>query len=195
MVDRPIIFSAPMICALLADRKTQTRRLAWRSAPAAVRFDDPSAGMTPGTPSPWQRVQPGTRLWVREAWRAGFGYDGAKIADMAHHARIWFDADGSHEGGSGLKGRPSIHMPRWASRLTLTVTGVRVQRLQEISEADAQAEGARAAYGEPFDPDSALTDRRRFHLLWNHIHGPGSWDANPEVVCLSFRCDRKNIDG
>jgi hypothetical protein len=78
-------------------------------------------------------------------------------------------------------------MPRWASRLTLTVTNVRVQRLQDISVDDAIAEG-RPQGGE------FLSARRWFHQLWNSLHGPEAWDANPWVVCLSFQTHRKNID-
>lgn len=87
---------------------------------------------------------------------------------------------------------PSIHMPRWASRLTLTVTDVRVQRLQEISEEDAQAEGV-----PPFVWVGRHLDaphRYNFQLLWDELHGPGSWDADPHVVALTFAVERRNID-
>jgi uncharacterized protein YhfF len=91
--------------------------------------------------------------------------------------------------------RPSIHMPRWASRLTLTVTEVRVQRLQEISEEDARDEGAGLLLHEheywDGDPDCY---RKLFRVLWTAIHGPAAWDANPEVVALSFTVERRNID-
>lgn len=86
-----------------------------------------------------------------------------------------------------LGGRPSIHMPRWASRILLEITGVRVERLQDISEADADSEGVSVVYGEPFDQANTITDRRRFELLWESINGPGSWDANPWVWVIEFK--------
>ena len=209
MTDRPIIFSAPMVQALLAGRKTQTRRLAWREKECPGGAVNDGGGqmdyIEPSfvrSPSPWRMVQPGDRLWVREAW-CQQSDDGAMVAGRAHYR-----ADGNHVALSDGDGfavttaagreaspwRPSIHMPRWASRLTLTVTDVRAQRLQEITEEDARAEGARAAYGEPFATDSGLTDRRRFQLLWDTLHGPGAWDANPEVVALTFTVAQRNID-
>lgn len=81
----------------------------------------------------------------------------------------------------GLKWRPSIHMPRWASRITLEVTGVRVERLQDISEADALAEGV------TFDPLMHTNPREAYMHLWNAINGPGSWYANPWVWVVEFR--------
>jgi hypothetical protein len=186
VTDRPIIFSAPMVRALLDGRKTQTRRL---------RYVKHGAGQQE---SVWVRVQPGDRLWVRESVRY----------DWARGGGAWIlRADDT--GLLGVRGRtletptphrwptgscPSIHMPRWASRITLTVTEVRRQLLQDISEEDATAEGARTAYGEPFDQNSDLSDHRRFHLLWTHLHGADAWDANPEVVALTFTVARRNID-
>jgi hypothetical protein len=142
------------------------------------------------------------RLWVREAFCPRLGYP-------APIAKPHYRADGDRPEWRGLW-KPSIHMPRWASRLTLTVTDVRVQRLQEITEADAVAEGGigengeapcgegyRDAYwfnhgqdhGESFD-----TPRDSFRDLWNGLHGPAAWDANPWVVALTFTVQRGNID-
>jgi len=90
--------------------------------------------------------------------------------------------------------RPSIYMPRWASRLTLLVTDVRVQRLQDISEADAIAEGIiPTANSQTID---CATERPSdgFRALWNSIHGPEAWDANPWVAAISFDVVRANID-
>ena len=88
--------------------------------------------------------------------------------------------------------RPSIHMPRSASRLTLTVTEVRVQRLQDISEEDARAEGIEGEFL-PW-PQGYWTYRPYFAELWNSLHGPDAWDANPWVVALSFTVQHGNID-
>lgn len=186
MADRPIIFSAPMILALLAGQKTQTRRLA---------------------SSPLANVTPGTKLWAREAWRLHTAHDRLTAAqaftamggDMAHC--VDYLATPRKEAFWG-KSRPSIHMPRWASRLTLTVTEVRVQRLQEISAADAMAEGIQRVGGgvlrwEKYsgaEGQSATCPRAAFALLWNSLHGPDAWDENPEVVAISFRCEQRNID-
>ena len=76
---------------------------------------------------------------------------------------------------------PSIHCPRWASRLTLVVTAVKIERLQKISVEDEQAEGLD-------------TTAEAFDMVWDHLYGPGSWNANPEVVALTFEVHKKNID-
>ena len=157
MADHPIIFSGPMVQALLAGRKTQTRRLAWREEPG---FATPMFGDTPvrhsGRPSPWQKVTPGDRLWVRESGHllreaydsnpaqgdlyrdAGFQHtvDGAIVPARPYDASLseWVD-------DCQRANRPSIHMPRWASRLTLIVEAVKIERLQDISHKDAEAEG------------------------------------------------------
>jgi hypothetical protein len=199
MKERPILFSAPMVRAILAGQKTQTRRalapdLFISSGGAVVRMA--SAG--PATTGireahcPYWR-QPGDRLWVREAW--AWSGDGAIPAfDRVRKGEVWFRADPERT-SPGIRWRPSIHMPRWASRITLEVTGVRVERLQDISEADAQAEGVtpkwepgcsgrlmEALGGFSFRPAaSAYAD------LWEQINGPGSWDANPWVWVVEFR--------
>jgi hypothetical protein len=192
MTDRPIIFSAPMVRALLADKKTQTRRLAT---------------------SPLRLCEVGDRLYVRESiyfWSAGhdceitFAADGSvrqtgpntgEIPDAAL-ARYFKMADRSREKASRIS-RPSIHMPRWASRLTLIVEGVKIEPLQAISEADAIAEGAAKLVhdgeGHFFEHDDG-THVCGYAGLWDHLHGGGSWDANPEVVALTFRVVRGNID-
>jgi hypothetical protein len=198
MADRPILFSAGMIRALLDGRKTQTRR---------ILKPQPLMGYTPDvTASKGVRFAKGDRLWVRETLRAtrsrarthsdrdGWAYDAddAAVELDPHDARISAMIAWAHhkEGDTCV----SIHMPRWASRLTLTVTDVRVERLQAISEEDAAAEGAREAYGEPFYADSSLTDRRRFNLIWETINGAGSWAKNEWVVALTFSVERRNID-
>lgn len=153
MTDRPIIFSFPMVKALLAGTKTQARQM-------ALRFN--------GNPSPWLCVKPGERLWVREAW--------------SHNAP---SLDDCRRGNAIVKPpTSSIRIPRWASRLTLTVTDVRVQRLHAITEAEAQAEGIEAKHGYV----------AAFRRTWNDIHGQFAWDKDPDIVALTFTVEKRNID-
>lgn len=203
MPDHPIIFSAPMIRALLDGRKTQTRRLAFRG----IKVCADGASYGPLT-SPWARVQPGDRLWVRETvacgacapskpsqWAASFWR--REQGSRRNPSGLWYQADGLEpETQITTRGRwvPSIHMPRWASRITLHVEAVRVERLQAISEADATAEGANPAeITDPGDPGFSYSSREGFRLLWNSLHGPDAWASNPEVVVLKFRVVKGNI--
>lgn len=219
-----------MIRALIEGRKSKTRRLAWK------RWYDPDLMRDEDRPSPWQRVQPGDRLWVRENVQAierddgtdGVGYpaDDAwlPIQSTTEAAERWGALFYYRGRGKGRIGNPvpSIHMPRWASRLTLTVTAVRVERLQAISEQDAAAEGVEPPAAEREDHDWSIcpkcggtglhgalghslgvmevdcvecaTSRQRFRHLWSHLHGEDAWDANPEVVVISFDVRKGNID-
>lgn len=187
--DRPIIFSAPMIRALLSGSKTQTRRLAmqWRkTAPDNTSYDRYLID------SPWCRVQAGDRLWVRESFAE---------ADLPRGAAYMADHYGDPR---GLGWRPSIHMPRRASRITLTVTDVRRQRLQEISEEDARAEGiARFRNGDMIMYGIAVPDghelaglcaRETYTSLWCDLHGPSAWNDDPVVIALTFTVAQRNID-
>ena len=148
---------------------------------------------------------PGDQLWVKEtfyAWgRWETRYSAKKGRDEWHFVDMTLEcgkaylyaADGprpqplagKRDGGTTPKWwkRPSIHMPRWASRITLEVTGVRVERLQDISEADALAEGVSAI----LDEMRRATPRCDFQALWQSINGPGSWDANPWVWIVEFK--------
>ena len=237
MTDRPIIFSAPMVRALIEGRKTQTRRalkFAGRSpdyiGPRGCEADPTCWGWempdgyyvtvegdethhAPGWRNGWRdwvgAYAPGDRLYVREAFIGHYAYEVNEYPPRGWGNKpIWFPADGpvpeKHAGQFWHRARPSIHMPRWASRLTLIVTDVRVQRLQEISEADAVAEGAEIAKG-VHGPDGGVmvrTDKaymtvtpyRWFRELWNSIHGHEAWDQNPWVAAISFRVIRANID-
>lgn len=195
MTDRPILFSAPMVRALLEGRKTQTRRILppaaqsrYRETPAGVDVDCGFMGWQPAetvlSEARWVSAKgalppyaPGDRLWVREA----FSY-----ADHLPET-VWYWADGKVAAFDCCRPKPSIHMPRWASRLTLVVTDVRVQRLQDISRDDCIAEGAPP-------PDGAYSMRDSFRMLWEGINGAGSWDANPWVAAISFVVHRANID-
>ena len=188
MTDRPILFSAPMIRALL-EEKTQDRRLAWRECPGC--FGDGmgwagECGLCNGTgqrPTIWQKVKPGDRLWVRETWSDYWSplhglstceYK-ATASDLRRKAKVW---------------RPSTNLPRWASRLTLCVTDVRRERLRDISEGDAVSEGSLCL------PLTSLAAGARgaFAEIWSTIHGPDAWEANPEVVALTFTVHKANID-
>ena len=179
MTDHPIIFSAPMIRALLDGRKTQTRRIlkaVSRKRTLTSRLADP-------------HYATGDRLWVREAFQ---------VCEDADTGDRW-DVYRATTPDAVPLWRSPIHMPRWASRLTLTVTEVRVQRVQEISEADAVAEGADyAANNMGFSPISGQphgvrTFKAGFAHLWNSIHGPDAWDANPWVAAYTVTVHLWNI--
>ena len=195
MADRPIIFSGPMVRALLAGRKTQTRRVG-----PGVKLDDLD----------WSTIRTGTakrehikfpyavgdRLWVRETFRGAAGYDDLSPAGFGNKP-VWHEADG--EPGENWwflskRAQPAIHMPRIYSRITLTVIDVRVQRLQEISEEDAEAEGVAPKL---FGAEHGGEYRRAYITLWNTLNGarPGcSWSANPWVCAVTFTVQRGNID-
>lgn len=210
MKERPILMSAPMVRACLDGTKTQTRR-AIKEQPqemsTAGRSGDEwywksnklDAGYCHTSRRSMERLmephspygQPGDRLWVRENFMdlQGTGiehYDAdrrrQRYAYMAESpAGSWSD---EARKDYGLKWKPSIHMPRAACRIELEITGVRVERLQEISEADAKTEGCcEPACG----PDYTLYKRWAYRQLWNEINGAGAWDANPWVWVVEFK--------
>ena len=184
MKEKPILFSALMVRALLAGTKTQTRRIVkpppkWASASCAgVDFGCPY-----GVPS--------DRLWVREAWAVPHPLDHLKPSEVPQGAALVYYA--ATENLGGLLKRQSLFMPRWASRITLELTAVRVERLQEISEADARAEGSPCvdefSGREVLFPDhsKAGSFRLGYSVLWESINGAGSWAVNPWVWVLSFK--------
>ena len=209
MKERPILFSGPMVRALLAGRKTQTRRVVKGEA---LRWLD-EAGFDPTFVADPANLLcpygvPGDRLWVKETWALHERFtDVARVVYAASQGQSWSEMhrDVPVETAvtryapkpfqEGL--RPSIHMPRWASRLTLEITDVRVERLQDISEADAEAEGIREPSLPPIHMvsadacgqiDRAKADARfLWQFLWSGINGRDSWDANPWVWAVSFR--------
>lgn len=198
MADRPIIFSAPMVRALLDGRKSQTRRIIKRTD--LMEWDGKEMRPIP------IGFAPGDRLYVRESFVTGFDIDdeyGRPAGDKKAWYRAtdinltWFDPD-TESTLDNPPWKPSIHMPRWASRLTLTVTDVRVQRLQEISEADATAEGLVSAYdGWATDAGGSHwgnTAVNSYRVLWNDLHGPDAWDSNPWIAAISFTIHHVNID-
>jgi hypothetical protein len=176
MKTRPILFSAPMVRALLDGRKTQTRRIV-KPQPTYQGFDGPPTYDSFGEFSyPAQRGVkcpygiPGDRLWVRETWRDDL------LPPHYRHIGYLYRADPDEKDDKERPWRPSIFMPRAASRITLEIVSVRVERLREISHEDAMGEGM--AW------DDAVYDYSR---LWESLNGPGSWDANPFVWCVEFR--------
>lgn len=204
MGDKPILFSAPMVRALIEGRKTQTRRpCKW--VPTLPRDGPPISN---------ENIQAGDRLWVREAWRCN-----AWATDLATIFYRASEGDGyttmceqypvaDHKPMRVTRHwRPSIHMPRWTSRLTLVVTDVRVERLHDLSEADAVAEGMTQETADALmDADElamyAATEilcphargRILFEAAWERINGPGSWEANPWVAAYTFDVHHCNID-
>jgi hypothetical protein len=191
MAERPILFSAPMVRAILAGTKTQTRRV--MSDRHRWHFIEATGDLAL---CPYG--QPGDRLWVREAWSTLPMYDAVKPSDMAPYyaGTIRYKADG-HQSG---KLRPGMFMPRWASRITLEITGVRVERLQDISEEDAIAEGIEqmpcqvpnTRLWRNYTPGNGWTSRvaipqNSFRSLWESINGADSWNANPWVWVVEFR--------
>lgn len=210
MKERPILFSAPMVRAILAGEKTQTRRAVTKLPKCS---DDASriewcqwSGLwcAHGGPRDACRCKggvrcpyglPGDRLWVRETHAQFAVGEGDRPVPQCVVYRATCREDGSFDyvGGDGsimgltvTKWTPAIHMPRWASRITLEITDVRVEQLQTISTLEAMAEGADPRPTATGDPSYT----HGFHVLWDSINGerPGcSWDANPWVWALTFR--------
>lgn len=193
MTDKPILMSALMVRALLDGRKTQTRRLAWRPWTDDQREEAQNlhAGiiMGPGKPTIWQSVKPGDRLYVKE-------HHVFETPIMAIGQRIFYEAD--EPGNKMSKWRAGRFMKREFSRLTLIVTATKMERVQEISDDDAIAEGSRIPLAElkPAARKAAWSERQAFSHIWQSLHTkPGArWEDNPEVVALTFTVHQQNID-
>lgn len=218
MKERPILFNTEMVRAILEGRKTQTRRLV---KPQPTVCDDdrgghwwPSnavqsmvhvekelqdyKGLWRGlieTCNPFGEV--GDQLWVRETWyqkgTVGRSFPDDDEYQFFGHKQAAYVADGKAPNDWTVKKRPSIHMPRWASRIQLEVTNIRVELLNDISEADALAEGCIA---DPCDHARQIcedigccgpTAKGHFKSLWESINGDGSWDKNPWVWVVEFK--------
>ena len=221
MKSRPILFSGPMVRALLDDTKTQTRRVgkiqsqdfvglkaeAVRHATLGYQIQAtydayPGRGTARHAICACPFGQPGDQLWVRETFVQGWPPGDDDCPDQ-------FDADGNErpmvtwyrasdpglvwctngEDTERTPWRPSIHMPRSASRITLEITGVRVERLQNISEADALAEGVSDTGAKILDSaaNEVTGPIAEYSVLWESINGPGSWDLNPWVWVVEFK--------
>lgn len=221
--ERPIPFSAAMVRAISAGTKTQTRRALKKQPPNGFKASNcgrPSTmcfhpdyfpyregfgfdlGRSDRTQEFWPKVherslycpygQPGDRLWVREGWKAHSTFDHLPPRDIPQ-SHVWYLADDGYMAES--RTRASMHMPRWASRFSLEITGVRVERLQDISIEDAKAEGA-------WGPDESIVGkvadyfgidvlgvnpRLAYRMLWEQINGTDSWEANPWVWAVEFK--------
>lgn len=209
--ERPILFSGEMVRAILDGRKTQTRRVV-KPQPEPFKAHDrlgpfwwfnrrawglEQLGRIAEKEMPWFLAphcpygQPGDRLWVRENLRQD-PLDGLWKYEEDFTPLIDLEDEIDAVGWVVTRKRdycPSIHMPRWASRITLEITDVRVERVQEISEADARAEGAEPRLSGTSDWGPIRSHRTGFVYLWNQINearGYG-WLANPWVWCLTFR--------
>lgn len=227
MKERPILFSAPMVRAILDGRKTQTRR-ALKIQPTIIRDPFPTTddvkhifrfkqstgiyqclGMQ-NLIDTCKFGKVGDRFWVRETWQHSNHPFGHLDQDCSifYRADYWDDPHGM-DGEKSPEGKyrdwkPSIHMPRWASRIDLEITGVRVERLQDISEADAIAEGAklfdnipigtpgprpaRWSMENPTNTDQCLsTAKWAFANFFQKINGGDAWNDNPWVWVIEFK--------
>lgn len=196
--ERPILFSAPMVRAILEGRKTMTRRVVSpRLTPDGMWARDDSRGcerlfrhgeVAPRGAKPWWPIGgingaisrcpygvPGDMLWVRETWASDVDGCPAGLSYRADH----LDPRGDGP-ANPMRWRPSIFMPRWASRITLEVTGVRVERLQDITAGDAECEGVDAAHCGRIDA---------FERLWDSINSSRGygWTVNPWVWVVTFK--------
>lgn len=227
MNTHPIIFSAPMVRAIISGRKNQTRRVVKPQppeycSPIEVGRYPPTVVDRHGEEQPGAEIfgaydldgewgcrcpygQPGELLWVRETFIAGLGVGGyapgvdpdkdqfGKTIDVIYRAD-----DGENE-RTAAGWQPSIHMPRWASRLTLEITDVRVERVQDISQQDCFSEGLKnrdfnAHCERTGDPGTSCQDT--FAELWDSINAKRGygWDVNPWVWALTFKAHQMNID-
>lgn len=212
MTVKPIIFSAPMVRALLEGRKTQTRRvlkpqpggsyLGLLNRPRGLRAWFAGGQGEYSSREINLRYRIGDLLWVRETWAPLHALTHNDPGTQALADNGFYRADCSTVDGEIARWRSSIHMPRWASRITLEVTGVKVEKLQDISEADARAEGIEWRYGAwgTWNPDGtnrcggSHDPREAYRCLWININGAGSWEADPWVVAITFKVHRQNID-
>lgn len=184
--EKPILFSGPMVRAILDGCKTQTRRVIKPQPDKEVIH-----GSCRAICGPPPIYESGMRLWIKEShrllncqcretcWRPGM---------------VWYEADQSgYDGASLEKLRPSIHMPRWACRITLEVTGARVERLQDISEADAEDEGCIQTFQKVRQAGGAVVETptlavEHFENLWDSINSKRApWKSNPWVWVISFK--------
>jgi len=248
MTDRPILFSAPMVRALLEGRKTQTRRIItphnlriytggldysgryvkpdqsmletafnnarnFRSIEGVFAWvTDPAPHQIGAVMSQWTgrlAYSAGDRLWVREAWRCEARLDkrAPRDIDTNYPGVKYVATDEPDDFGIEGKERRAMHMPRWASRITLQVTDVRIERLHDCSETDAIAEGCSQKLANEIMTPEELAVFASTHILcpeargrilyefhWERINGDGAWDKNPWVAAYTFNVINRNID-
>ncbi len=213
MTDRAMLYSAPMARALWGDRKTQTRRIL-KDQPINPYIENgdwwDETARNVATPMVL-KAYVGDRIWVRESWRVnGWATDVATIVYRASERDSYTEmteqfpiAGRRYIAPTYDRWRSSLHMPRWVSRMTLIVTDVRVERLQDISEADAVAEGVEVASTDPdwagyrdYGNDKVMnpTAKGSYRTLWDSINGAGAWAVNPWVAAYTFRVIKQNID-
>jgi hypothetical protein len=189
MKERPILFNGKMVRAILDGRKTQTRRVI---KPQPLGIDQYTTWIVNDA---WQTGHvdvdcpygaPGDRLWVRETFTAPMEYNGFKPSELPENCDFIYreESPGYRIKELGSRWFPSIFMPRWASRITLEVTAVRVERVQDISPKDALAEGDVEALTNPRHKETSID---WYHNLWDSINGAGSWASNPWVWVVEFR--------
>lgn len=222
MTDRPIMFSAPMILGLDREAveqgtgKSMTSRLAWKPGgpPGSKKYFY-------GKPTPWQRVQVGDRLWVRENfWHYGYWavtnvvktrytfkpvtFPGGNLLHAAAQPVFLNDQQKGRFAQSepAWHLRPNIFLPRAESRFTLVITGTKIRRLQAITEVECEREGLIYRDGMWICPHpefpggwhATLGAKDCFMWLWRKLHGDTSWEENPEIVALTFTVHKQNID-
>lgn len=198
----PILFSTPMVRAILSGAKTETRRILKPQPSAGVRLSPfVKSGVEDGHGCEIKiRWCIGDMLWVRETalpdFPKEFSYYDWTWAEVPDEYRkpdhVLYKASWT---GSPLKWKPSIHMPRWASRITLEVTGVRIERVQAITDVGAIAEGVGPLChpeGRPDltwvgSPQVCRSPAYAYQKLWNTINGPASWTENPFVAVIQFK--------
>lgn len=201
MRERPILFAGPMVRAILNGEKTVTRRLMKPQPDFLGSMVDPNtpfktlgAGLHARITCPYG--EPGDRLWVRETFAtlSAGQYEPVKPAHGYGQDVRFAATDPLTDCDVGVRGyawRPSIHMPRWASRILLEITAVRVERLQDISDEQCVAEGigvTKHAVGVKLtSPHDESVPRAMFRELWQSINGAESWAANPWVWVVEFR--------
>ena len=205
--ERPILFSAPMVRAILEGRKTVTRRavnpqprltdgsgFAWKGHLFGCGSDDRETASN-SSKRCCPHGKPGDRLWVRETTEADEQFSDAVVLSRysADGAPVLYTGCEDPEYNATVahwdyprRSRPSIHMHRWASRILLEITDVRVERLQDISGEQAEAEGVNFLREAP-DLDETLTAAQLFDCLWSSINGAASWAANPWVWVVEFK--------
>jgi hypothetical protein len=181
MKERPILFSSAMVRAILAGKKTQTRRILKRQPHGAGEWVLRGISWMFPNVCPYIAIkcpygQPGDRLWVRETW-----YDCIDNNDIPRYAA---DGPAPITENRHYKKRPSIFMPHLMSRITLEIINIKIERLQDISERDALAEGV---YSAVVTDENHVAPSECFKKLWESINGAGSWKANPWVWVIEFK--------